>query len=431
MWYPLPVLRVLATLAALSGSAAASPFEVLGLTSRHAGQANAGVASVDDAAALYYNPAGLAAHPGGDVSIGIIAGYAHLERGDPLEDPGGAQLAIRTPLPIRGSLHDRIFVGIALHLLPHDVAHILAPAPDQPYYPYYGDRMSRIVVLPGAAVRFGRLAVGVSVDVLGGLVGSLSATEGATRAIDASADEQIPGVARAIVGATWQATPCVRVGAVFRNRFEVPFSTSAHTIVAGEPIDLAVSASGQFTPHQLVVGGAWSRGAHAISVDARYARWSDYPGPYVVVASTLPLVGEVPALSPRVPFEDSYGARIGIESRFGTWIARGGYGFETSAVPAQQTGVTNLLDGPRHTFALGVGRTWGRMRVDAHVQLHYVQRRAIEKLLDDGVGTYDPFTRLRDEDVDAPGLQITNPGFPGIASGGEVLSGGVTMAVGL
>ena len=422
---------IAATLTALAGTAAASPFEVLGLTSRYAGQANAGVASVDDAAALYYNPAGLVARPGGDVSIGIIAGYANLERGGSLADPAAAQLAIRAPLPMRGALRNRIVVGIALHLLPHDIAHIIAPAPDQPYYPYYGDRMSRIVVLPGVAARFGRLAIGVSIDVLGGLVGSLSATEGATRAIDASADERIPTVARAIVGATWQITPSFRVGAVFRRRFEVPFATSAHAIVAGEPIDLGVTASGQFTPHQLAAGVAWARCGHVVSFDARYARWADYPGPFVVVASRLPLVGDVPALSPRVPFRDTYGARVGIESRWGTWIARGGYGFETSAVPAQQTGVTNLLDGPRHTFALGVGRAWGRLRVDAHIQLQYVQHRAIAKVLDDNLGTYDPFTSLRDEDRDTPGLQITNPGFPGIASGGEVVSGGVTMGMGL
>src|SRR5262249_51461279 len=82
-------------------------------------------------------------------------------------------------------------------------------------------------------------------------------------------------------------------------------------------------AAGQFSPHQVVGGIAWSYGRHLLSVDARYSRWSDYRGPYVRLDSTLPLVGEVPALAVKVPFEDTYAARVGIESRMGpTWVAR-------------------------------------------------------------------------------------------------------------
>jgi long-subunit fatty acid transport protein len=415
-----------------AGRASANPFEVLGLTSRHAGQASAAAASVDDAAALYYNPAGLVATPGIEVSIGTIGAYSHLQGTGKLADPAGAQLAMKAPLPLRGSFANRIVVGVALHVLPGDVAHIIAPRPDEPYDPYYGDRMSRIVILPGAAVRFGRLAVGVSFDVLAGFGGTLEASEGATRAIDARADQRIPTVARVIAGATWQLTPSVRLGAVFHQRFELPFATTTKTLVAGEPIDLDIKASGLFTPHQLVLGGAWTRGKHVISFDARYSRWSGYPGPYVRVDSRLPIVGDVPALEPRVPFDDTLGGRLGIESRIGRhWFARGGYGFETSPVPARQTGVTNLLDGPRHTLAVGAGRAWGRARLDAHVQLQLVQHRTLDKELFDGKGAYDPFTSLRDEDLDTPEVQITNPGFPGITGGGQVVSGGVTLEVGL
>ncbi|MEO8705298.1 MAG: hypothetical protein ABI867_34970 [Kofleriaceae bacterium] len=409
------------------GTATANPFEVLGLTSRQAGQANTGVASADDAAALYYNPAGLVTRPGREVTAGMIGAYSVLRHGGSLADPAGAQLAVRTPLALRGPLRDRIVVGVALLLLPGDVAHVIAPAPDEPFYPYYGDRMSRIVVMPGAAMRFGRLAVGAALDILAGLGGTISATEGSTRAIDTRGDERIPTIARAILGATWQPSPALRLGAVFRQRFEVPIATSVETMVAGEPIDLDVRTRGQFAPHQLAAGIAYTRGAHVISGEVRYARWRDYRGPFVVVASTLPLVGDVPALSPAVPFEDTYGARAGIESRFGRWIARAGYGFETSPVPAAQTGVTNLLDGPRHTFALGAGRQFGRLRIDAHLMMQLVQSRSIVKEL----GGDDPFTSLRDEDPDTDGLQITNPGFPGIDSGGRVMAGGVTVEMAL
>ena len=46
-----------------SANAHAGPLDVFGLTSRRAGQANAGLAAADDASALYYDPAGLVAVP--------------------------------------------------------------------------------------------------------------------------------------------------------------------------------------------------------------------------------------------------------------------------------------------------------------------------------------------------------------------------------
>jgi len=435
--------RRIASLAVLlaASPAAANPFQVFGLTSRHAAQANAGVASVDDAAALYYNPAGLVANPTLELAIGTVGAYSHLAIGDhlaSLSDAIGAQLAMRAPLPLAGWLEKRIVVGIALHLLPHDVAHVIAPAPDQPFYPYYGDRLSRIVVLPGFAVQLDHgVALGASVDVLAGLTGSLAASEGATRAIDARVDERVPTIARVLAGIAWQLDPAVRLGAVYRQRFEVPFQTAAQTTVAGEPIDLDLTASGQFTPHEVVVGVAWSPAPLTASLDLGWAKWSDYPGPFVHVDSQLPLVGPVPGQTPAVPFKDTFAIRIGVESRRSDLIIRGGYAYETSPVPAVQTGETNLLDGPRQTFGFGLGYAWPHaanghgIRLDAHVQLQYVGKRTLHKQLYDGTGTYDPYTSLADEDPATPGVQTTNPGNPSLRSGGELLSGGLTLEVGL
>jgi long-subunit fatty acid transport protein len=424
-----------ALVAGHAAAARANPFELLGLTSRHAAQANAGAATADDAAALYYDPAGLAASPGKELSIGVIGAHAFLAVGDghaSLVDGYGAQLAMRAPVPLAGAWANRIVVGVALHLLPRDVARIVAPAPDAPAYPWYGDRLARVVVIPGAAVRFGDFAVGAGVNVLAGLDGTIAATEGAARAIDARVDERVPTVARVVAGATWQLAPSLRVGAVYRQRFEIPFATSAKTMVAGEPIDLDLRAAGQFTPHTFVAGVGWWTAPLVLSLDVGYALWSGYPGPYVRVDSQLPLVGPVPGQPPSVDFRDTLQVRLGVESRATRgWIARGGYAFETSPVPADQRGVTNLLDGNHHTIALGAGYAWGRFRVDAHVQVQVVQGRTLTKSIWDGTGTYHPEKELRDEDTDTPGVQTTNPGYPSLAGGGEVVTGGVTLEVGL
>jgi hypothetical protein len=124
----------------------------------------------------------------------------------------------------------------------------------------------------------------------------------------------------------------------------------------------------------------------------------------------------------------------------GDVILRGGYGFETSPVPAHQPGVTNLLDGPHHTIGAGVGLVMTRksgkhVRLDLHAQIQIVQARRMEKSVfatgEDG----DSFDGLRDEVTDdandpaTQGAQISNPGYPRIDSGGQVLSGGMTMEI--
>ena len=411
-----------------------NPVEVFGLTSRRAGQASTGVAAADDASALYYDPAGLVASRGGELIVGTLGAYSNLQINTVrvgLSDPYGFQLAVRAPLPLGGALADRLAVGVALHLLPRNLARIIAPAPDRAFYPYYGDRLSRIVVLPGAAVRLGHgLSIGGAVNVLASLTGSIYAAEGATRAIDARVDERVPTVARAIAGVQWQLSPSLRIGAVYRQRFEIPFATSAQTIVAGEPIDLDLRASGQFTPHQVVAGVSWTSEAVAAALDIGWHKWSSYSGPYVRVDSRLPLVGPVPGQTPRVPFEDAISVRAGLESVTTEGVVyRGGYGFESSPVPRNQTGVTNLLDGTKHTIGFGGGYVWKRLRVDAHVQITLVSTRTSTKTVFDGTGAYDPYTSLRDEDTDLAGTQIGNPGYPTIKSGGEVVSAGLTLAV--
>jgi hypothetical protein len=308
-----------------------------------------------------------------------------------------------------------------------------------------------VVILPALAVRVtDDLAVGVAVNYLATLGGYVNAVEGATRALEAHVDEQIPSVARLNAGVRWRppAVAGLDLALAFRQSFSIPFSTVATTRVAGEPINLDIAASGLFSPSQFVAGTAYGAGRVSASADVTWSRWSAYPGPYVVVRSELPLVGPLAVQLPEVPFRDTIGVRLGLE----TFVPRGdagdgyalrsGYAFETSPVPATQTGVTNLLDGPKHTVAGGLGLVVAdiggghRVRVDLHAQVQLVGARTMHKVIFDGDGAYDPFTSLRDEVADDPndpatqGAQISNPGYPEVRSGGQVLSGGLTVEVG-
>jgi long-chain fatty acid transport protein len=425
--------------------AQASPADVFGLGSRQTAQAGAGVASVDDMAAPLVNPAGLARSRGKRLTLGAQGAFANLKINDRrtgLSDPVGGIFGLTAPAPLGGPLADRIHVGLAMYLLPRTIARIVARFPDEPFYPYYQGRTERLVIVPGVGVRVAPgVDVGLAANFLAGLGGALEASEGATRALDARVDEKVPGVARIIAGVAWQPLDALRVAAVFRQRFDVPFATRAKTEVAGEPIDLDLRASGQFSPTQVAAGVAWLTEVATVSFDLTYARWSTYAGPFVAVKSELPLVGPLAAELPAVPWKDTFGARLGAEAPLGTRaVLRGGYGFETSPVPAVQHGVTNLLDGPHHVVGAGLGWSWDRgggkrVRVDLHLQAQLVQPRTLRKVVlapGEDAGSFDG---LRDEVTDVAsdpatqGAQISNPGYPRIDSGGQVYSGGLTMEV--
>lgn len=418
---------------------------MFGFGSEHAAEAGVGVATAEDFTAVYYNPAGLGAGTTKQAGFGFLGAVSNLRvdgRRQSLTDPVGMLVGVAVPAPLGGSLAGRIRVGAGMYVLPGSIARVVARSPDEPFYPWYDNRLQRIVVLPGIGVKIvDGLWVGMAANFLAGLEGGIIAGEGSTRALEARVDQKVPAVARIIAGVKYRVTPELALGAVYRQRFEVPFATSAETEVAGEPIDLDLRAVGQFTPNQVAVGASYGTDAGHVALDVTWSNWSEYPGPFVIVNSALPLIGPLAGELPDVPYQDTFAARLGGEVHAtDALILRGGYGFESSPIPAEQTGVTNLLDGPKHTVGAGLGITWARKggkraRLDLHVQSQLVQARSITKRIFDGDGAYDSWTSLRDEvvddaaDPDTLGDQISNPGYPGLESGGAVFSGGLTLVV--
>jgi long-chain fatty acid transport protein len=435
----------------VAAPAAANPAEVFGFGSRSSGRGGAAAASADDFSALYYNPAGLAF--GGSekqVTLGALGAVSNLtiqDRRIGISEPFGFVVGLRTPAPLGGPLADRLHLGIGLYGLPGTVVQIKARLPDEPFYPYYDNRTQRIVLLPGAAVKIlPGLSVGVAINFLATLRGQVTATEGATRAVEARVDEEIPSVARLNAGVRWRPAPLPQLdlAVAFRQSFSIPFATVAETMVAGEPINLDIAAAGQYTPTQITAGAAWRAGRALAELDLTWANWSAYPGPYVQVKSELPLVGPLAGELPEVPFSDTWGARLGGQVDLGAhrqYALRAGYGFETSAFPEDQPGVTNLLDGYKNTVSLGFGVRLPAalgdhdVRIDMHAQSQLVGRRTLSKRIAADDENAAPFDALRDEVEDDPndpatqGAQISNPGFPNLRSGGEVYSAGVTMEV--
>jgi len=434
-----PLVTIL-MLGLAAGGARANPAEVFGLGSRAAGVGGAASAWIDDFSAAHYNPAGIAFAAGNTLTVGVLASKSLLEVNDAtyrLPEPLGLVVGATGTVPLGGALAGRVHVGLGLYVLPATILRITARLPDEPFYPYY-DRTQRLTVLPALAVRLApSVSLGVAVNALAVVDGQVLAIPGPTRALEARVDEEIPPALAINAGLRWQPTPQHHLALVYRQAFSVGFNTLADAEIAGEALTLDLSAEELYTPHQLVVGYAFRTATTAAGLDVTAARWSAYRGPFVRVASELPLVGALEGSTPEVPFEDTIGVRAGVEQRVGSVFLRGGWAWESSAVPAEQPGVTNLLDGPKHTFSLGLGIAFGRARLDLHGTAQLVGGRTITKRIADPDDEPTAFDALRDEVVDNAnepgtiGAQISNPGYPFIDSGGLMLSGGLSLEVGL
>jgi hypothetical protein len=291
-----------------ASSAHANPLDIVGLGSRRAGVAQSGVASVDDMSALYYDPAGLVIRDDSEVAVGIMGAYSHLALDRvraPFADGGGVQIGMRA------RLHKRFAVGLATHAAPEGTQ-LVVRDPAVPFYPQFRDRLSRSVLLAGAALDVHPAAVGVSFDLIDGFEH-----------------------ARAIVGASYK-LGTIRLGAAYHQRFALVDGT----------------ARLHYTPHRVDAGITYTEGLVA-SLDIGWAHWSAYRGPFE---------------RERIDYKDAFTVRFGLESGTTGTVFRGGYSFESSSVET-------LADGPKHTLAGGVGYTVDQLRVDAHVSAEIVGTR--------------------------------------------------------
>jgi long-subunit fatty acid transport protein len=372
----------------VAAGAQASEADVFGLGSEESAVAGASAARVHDFSAVYYDPAALTEVRGAEGTVGAVGFGARLRVHDAggtqvqgIVDPWGILIGSAAPIPFQGVLANRLYVGIAIYISADTIVRVTAHKPTDAFYPLYDNRTQRIIVLPGLAVRIWRgLSFGLSVDYLATLNGVVSGSQGAARAVESRVDEQIVAVSSVNLGLRWQINPAWSAALVYREEFSVPFRTVTRSDVAGQPIDLSVDAAGLFTPHTLVLGAAWKVRHFVASLDVTWAHWSGWRGPYVAVDGALPLAGAIHSHPPGANFSDTGGVRAGLE-----WTrelpkldvkVRGGYGFESSAAPADQPD-TRLLDGYKHRLALGLGvlARAGRLtlRADVHGQMDLLQ----------------------------------------------------------
>ncbi len=388
--------------------------------------------------ATFYNPAGLAFGERRELTFGylrILPDLTIQTRGGEIEqdiaDPDLLVLGVALPIG------EHFAIGFSSYVLPQTILHVVANSPEEAFFPYYANRTQRLMLLPGIAARpFDWLAVGIGVNYLAGLGGGASASEGPTREVEASVSEELPPTAALHAGIRVKPLDNLAFGFVYRQAFSLPYTTDTTNVVAGTKLDVSVAAKAVETPDELALGVLYEQGPLGLSLDGTWARWSESEGPYVSVKALIAGV-RIDQPPPSKPYRDVFNVRWGAqydhEVSSSTRLSyRFGQFYEPSIVD-DQPGRTNLIDGAKLGWSLGLGVATTSLlplpvRFDLHGQLINVASRRYQKRVSSLEDAKNDPAALADEDA-APGVQITNVGYPSISGGGRVATVGATITL--
>jgi long-chain fatty acid transport protein len=408
------LLAAFATLAACPGLA--SPDGLRGMGPRTGALLAANVADHDDAAAVLHNPAGLVRATGTTLSIGYDRHASSLEV-DGAAAPLSTIQTFEIGLVVPGSLLDvPVAFGLLLALPDGRLSRLRQVEPTLPYFPL-DDAGPRLVDLAVAlAVRPLRaLELGGGIGYVASLSGGfdVSGTVVPRDPNGAEYDSELVhgvdaelGTSRyPLFGAAYEPLPVLRLAAAYRGAASVRQHIRGSldgTLAFGDvgvPVEYTFTSDAivAYTPAEASVG-ATLRPLASFAVHAALAwqHYSRYPSPYTRTTtrlrSSLPPGFGLPPDDDGTPpaparFSDRFVPRFGAERAFALGahtgvVARGGYAYEHSPVPASQRG-TLLFDLDRHALGFGAGLRLERpvaplkeLRLDLDLEfVHGVPRR--------------------------------------------------------
>ena len=459
--------------ALMSSNAAATGFDLYGLTSRGTALGNAMVSSADDFSAVYYNPAGMVMGPpsvGGGFhlsfnNVGIR--LAPLPSGYDVPDLGPSGPAVGTNHLLRerddvfalpptmgvffGATTDFGFEDLRLGMaffLPVAAATSQQSAfndereqffSNQLHFDLIGGRVNHMVILFSAAYRvldWVSLGVGVSFMPAAITNNSVYVPNIADQShVDLNVDLDLASRWRPNFGVLLIPAEDIRVGVAFRDEQGLEVGGHIETQVRGlqgtddYPISQDFDLMMQYSPRQFVWGVSWSLDNLLLCSDITYIMWADYPNHHNEDAGFYNVW--VPRLGAELAVDEDHTVRLGLA-------------FEPTPV-SEQSGRTNYVDNDRLIGSVGMGHVFeldiSTFQLSWHFQFHYlVPREFIKEALADHPTCAPGVTALCDEIDDgaidpstgqpwpeAAGLQTNNPGFPGYASGGWVANVGVDV----
>lgn len=407
-----------AMILAAAPRAQASPLDLFGFGGRSPGLAGTGVATTTDYDAVYLDPAGLADVTRKRATVGVLYGDFRLELGGQptgTDAPRGLVIGGQVPMPLGGSLRDRVGLGFGFFVPGEAINRVRAPFPGTPTFALLESRSHVVGLMVAVGVRLGpRWSVGLGVNSLAILRGHIDVTTDGAGRFTTQSQQQLLTRFAPIAGARWKWRPTVDLGLVARapsrSDYDLEVTNDLTDVLPLSLPLIRIAGTAQYDPAQVAVEAAW-RAAPSTTLTAHLAwhHWSAYPLP-----TQNPVTGDPPQAEPG--FHDTAVPRAAVEhvraAAGGQLALRAGYAFLWSPSP-EQRGKQSLIDNDRHELAAGVGLAWpGRalpLHLDAWVQWHHLRARTTSKDAALFGGDPTPFESLR--------------------SGGDLVVGGLTVGV--
>ncbi len=318
--------------------------------------AGTGAADADDYSAAYLNPAALTDAKQRRLTFGYVGARYHLSLDgvhDVIRHTDGIVLGAALPIGFGGWLKDRVVLGLGFYFPSGVINRAADPYPTTPRLALLDDRTQVVSVLVAAGFKLHeRVSIGGGVLALAGLTGTINLVTDAANRIITTSDEQLVTNFTPVVGVHVVATNFLQLGLTFRGESKSTYDLRVVTNLGSLlPLTLPVirvAGTAQYDPLQLALEGAFAVGRLKLIVGATYKHWGAYVQPVDNATQGAPVL-------PPTRFHDTIVPRGAIEARFAlphkfSIVARGGYFFEESPSPSNQT---ILVDANRHVFTAG------------------------------------------------------------------------------
>ena len=378
------------------GKARADLATQFGLSPRGIGMANAGSAVIDDYAAVFYNPAGLALSPASSFTFGYFYTSPRVRS----RDPGGKEHLLFTShmnVPVigyrqnlRNVFPDKWGKNIVVALAVASSDNLKTGTLVETYLyedrqlPVFGRVQDMLVMSGGFGVELTRwLLLGVGMRFAAtydatNITATMNLVTGETvvEKLEVNADTEMQPIA-GILFRPWEA---FRVAGVWRrggSPIKLVGSGGGRAVIGPLvlPMSLSLAFRDFFTPDEFTGSVAYSVTERLLlAFELTYARWSNYDVPF----------GQKP---PGEPFRDIILPRFGAEYVFSEQFKfQMGYYWQPSPVKSFQP-YTHYLDNDQHVFSAAAEYAWlikgilkHPLRFRFYFQYQHLPRRTLDTI---------------------------------------------------
>jgi long-chain fatty acid transport protein len=382
----------------VSSEGLAAGFRLPDQDSAALGMAGAFAGQADDAAAVWYNPAGMTRLDGTRMSGGVIGIYPTLTHENNTVNPGTTDVAqrdIHLPVHLYAThrVNDSFAVGIGINN-PFGLSTDWNPESSTRYVATFS-KVVTTEINPNVAyklnddlsVAFGiayvklRATLEKTVNVI--LPGPVLLGDHNFRL---SGDGDGWGLNAA---ALYKAAPNVQVGLSYRSRIKIDVDGDAE--LTGGPAATSATGHTSITLPDLVQLGISYKASDKLTVNADldYTLWSTFDR--IAVTSNNPLFNA----TDEKQWHDVWCLRIGGQYKLSDqWKLRAGYVYDKSPV-GEAYFDTRTPDADRQGITLGTGYATGNMTVDlAYMYLRFNKRTISNSLADDDPNPFTPDNSL-------------------------------------